>query len=217
MKNLVPSSKNLILAAALALGLASAASAQSANVAVPNPADSKATGLLGQNYVTAGYSYTDIDQVNVHGSTYTLAANQGLRDGLDGVFEYNYTRTSRFAGSQRLTQHDILFGARAFLTSGTVKPYVEAGAGWVWQKGLGASDDSFAWGAGLGAEFEVANGVSVTPFVRYEDITRGSNNDSWTYGLKANYWLTHSVGLQAGISRDDDQNLTYAIGANFRF
>jgi len=215
--NIVPTSKNLILAAAFALGLVSAASAQSANVAVPNPADSKPTGLLGQNYLTLGYGYTDIDNTNVHASTYTLAANQSLREGLDGIFEYNYTRTSHFAGSERLTQHDILLGARAFLTSGVFKPYVEAGAGWVWQKGLGTKEDSFGWGLGLGAEIEVAPAITLTPFVRYEDLTRGSDNDTWSYGLKANYWVNSRLGVQLGAARDDDKNMTYTVGANIRF
>lgn len=214
--NIIPSSKNLILAAAFSLGLVSAASAQSANVAVPNPADSKPTGLLGQNYVTLGYGYTDLDSTSIHASTYTLSANQSLREGLDGIFEYNYTRTSQFGSSQRLTQHDIMLGARAFLTSGVVKPYVEAGAGWVWERSA-VHDDSFAWGLGVGAEIEVINALTVTPFVRYEDITKGSDNDTWTYGVKTNYWLNRSLGLQAGIARDDDKNMTYTVGANIRF
>lgn len=216
MNNIVPSSKNLIMAAALALGLASAAFAQSANVAVPNPADNKAAGLLGVNYVTTGYSYTDLDNTGTHVSDFTLTLNENLRDGIDGIVEYGYGRSSKIAGS-RITQHDILFGARAFLTSGATKPYVEAGVGWVWQKGFGSSDDSFAYGLGVGAEIQIAPAATLTPFVRYEDITRGSNNDSWTYGLKANYWVSSRVGLQAGIARDDDKNMNYSVGANFRF
>ena len=215
MKN-VPSFKTLILAAAVSLGLASASFAQSANVAVPNPADAKPTGLLGQNYTTIGYGYIDLDSTNVHASRYSLAANQSLREGLDGLLEYGYTRSSSFAGT-RLTQHDLMAGARAYLTSAGFKPYVEAGLGWVWQKAAGVSDDSFAWGLGVGAEIDVVSAVTVTPYVRYEDLTRGSNNDSWNYGVKANYWVTSRVGIQAGVERDDDKNMTYSVGANIRF
>ncbi|MBI2511810.1 MAG: porin [Opitutae bacterium] len=215
MKN-VPSFKTFVLAAAVSLGLASASFAQSANVAVPNPADAKPTGLLGQSYTTLGYSYVDFDATSIHASRYSLAANQSLREGLDGILEYGYARSSKFAGT-RLTQHDLMAGARAFLTAGGIKPYVEAGIGWVWQKAAGVSEDSFAWGAGVGAEFEVVSSVTVTPYVRYEDITRGSDNDSWNYGVKANYWLSSRVGLQAGVERDDDKNMTYSVGANIRF
>lgn len=214
--NNVTSFKTLILAAAVSLGLASAAFAQNANVAVPNPADAKPTGLLGQNYATISYGYIDLDSTNVHASRYALAGNQSLREGLDGILEYGYSRSSSFAGT-RLTQHDLMAGARAFMTAGGVKPYVEAGIGWVWQKAAGFSDDSFAWGLGVGAEIEVAPAFTVTPFVRYEDLTKGSNNDSWIYGVKANYWVTSRVGVLAGIDRDDDKNMTYTIGANIRF
>lgn len=215
MKN-VPSFKTFVLAAAVSLGLASASFAQSANVAVPNPADAKPTGLLGQNYATLGYGYVDLDNTGIHASRFSLAGNQSLREGLDGILEYGYTRSSKFAGT-RITQHDLMAGARAYMTAGGIKPYVEAGIGWVWQKAAGASEDSFAWGAGVGAEIEVASAVTVTPYVRYEDITKGSDNESWNYGVKGNYWLSSRVGLQLGVERDDDKNMTYSAGVNVRF
>lgn len=215
MKN-VPSFKTFILAAAVSLGLASATFAQSADVAVPNPADAKPTGLLGQNYTGFSYGYVDLDNTGVHASRFALSGNQGIREGLDAIFEYGYTRSSEFAGT-RITQHDLMAGARAFLTAGGVKPYVEAGIGWAWQKFAGVSENSFAWELSVGAEIEVVPALTVTPFVRYEDLTKGSDNDTWVYGAKANYWLSSRVGLQAAIDRDDDKNMTYTVGANIRF
>lgn len=214
--NNVPSFKTFVLAAAVSLGLASASFAQSANVAVPNPADAKPTGLLGQNYASLGYGYVDFDATDIHASRFSLAGNQSLREGLDGILEYGYTRSSKFAGT-RITQHDLMAGARAYLTSAGFKPYVEAGLGWVWQKAGGVSDNSFAWGAGVGAEIEVVSAFTVTPYVRYEDITEGSDNGSWNYGVKTNYWLSSRVGLQLGAERDDDKNMLYSVGANIRF
>lgn len=215
MKN-VTSFKILILAAAVSLGLASASFAQSTVAAAPSPAEARPTGLLGQNYVTLSYGFIDLDNTGVDASRYTLSANESLREGLDSFLEYNYSRTDKISGS-RPTQHDLAAGARAFLTAGGIKPFVEARVGWAWQKFAGASEDSFAWGLGVGAEFEVMPALTVTPFVRYEDMTKGSNNDTWVYGVKANYWVTHNVGILAGIDRDDDKNMTYTIGANIRF
>lgn len=215
MKNIHPF-KTFVLAAAASLGLASSAFAQtSAPVAEPATI-THSSGLLGQTYASLGYGYVNFDNSSATARTYSLSLNQYVRDGVDTVFEYNYTRSSP-VGNTRLKQHDLLFGGRFYTSWQGIKPYAEVGVGWVWQKAAGFSDNSFAWGAGVGAEIEVAAKTSLTPFVRYTDITEGSDNDAWEYGVKANHWLTEKVALQGSISRDDDRNMFYRLGVNVRY
>lgn len=213
MKNL--HSRHFLAAAALALGLASAATAQTVAATDTAPV-TRSAGLLGQTYASASLGYVDLDNTNVSARSYSLGLNQYVRDGVDSFLDYNYTRSERFANT-RLTQHDLLLGARVYANASGVKPYAEAGVGWVWQKGGGGRDNSFAWAAGVGAEFTVAPATTVTPFVRYSDLTDGGNNDQWEYGVKANHWLTEKVSLQGSISRDDDRNMFYRFGVNYRY
>jgi opacity protein-like surface antigen len=214
MKTL-PSSRHFLVAAALALGLASAATAQTVTATETAPV-TRSSGLLGQTYASAALGFVDLDNTGVNARSYSLGLNQYVRDGVDSFLDYNYTRSDRFAGT-RLTQHDLLVGARAYANYSGVKPYAEAGVGWVWQKAGPVSDNSFAWAAGVGAEFAVASATNVTPFVRYSDITDGGDNDQWEYGVKANHWLTEKVALQGSISRDDDRNMFYRFGVNVRY
>jgi opacity protein-like surface antigen len=213
MKNQT-SLKYFVLAAAASLGLAASAFAQTTVAAEPTV--SRSSGLLGQTYASASYGYIDLDDTSVNARSYSLGLNQYVRDGVDSFLDYNYTRSGRIAGT-RLTQHDVLLGARVYTHWQGVKPYAEAGIGWVWQKAGGVRDNSFAWAAGVGAEIEVAPKTTLTPFVRYSDLTEGGNNDQWEYGVKANHWLTDKLAVQGSISRDDDQNLFYRVGVNFRY
>jgi opacity protein-like surface antigen len=215
MKN-VPSFKHFILAAAVSLGLATAAFAQARNVAVSSPAEARPTGLLGQNYMGLTYGFVDLDGTGVDGHQYSLELNQGLRDGLDTFLGYTHTRTDRI-GNSRLKGHDLFLGVRPYMNYQGVKPFVEVGAGWTWVRGLGFDDDSFAWGAGVGAEIEVVSGFSVTPYVRYTDAVDFAGSGTWNYGADANYWFTPTFAVRAGFDLDDDQNKTWTIGANLRF
>jgi opacity protein-like surface antigen len=214
MKNLT-SLKHHLLAAAASLGLAVAAHAQT-TVAPSEPSLSRSAGLLGQTYASASLGFIDLDDTGIDARSLALSANQYVRDGVDSFLDYNYTRSDRFAGT-RLTQHDLLLGARAYTHWQGVKPYAEAGVGWVWQKAGGARDNSFAWAAGVGAEIEVAAQTTVTPFVRYSDLADGGDNNQWEYGVKANHWFTEKFALQGSLSRDDDQNLFYRLGVNVRY
>ncbi|MBA4136823.1 MAG: hypothetical protein C0518_05855 [Opitutus sp.] len=215
MKNYI-SLKSFLLAAAASLGLATSAFAQTTVPATELAPVTRASGLLGQNYASLSYGFVDLDDTGIDASSYTIAFNQAVRDGLDSMLEYDYTRSDRIFGS-RLTQHSLLLGARAYTNYNGIKPYAEVGVGWVWQKFGGTSDNSFAWGVGVGAEFELASAFTVTPFVRYTDITEGSDNGAFEFGAKANYWLNEKFSVMGGVSRDDDSNMTYRVGVNYRY
>ncbi|MBA3848462.1 MAG: hypothetical protein C0502_00520 [Opitutus sp.] len=215
MKN-IHSTNSLLLAAAVSLGLAASAFAQTtAPAAEPAPAE-RGAGLLGQNYASLSYGFIDLDGTGVDADSFTLGFNRNVRDGLDAFLEYDYTQTDRVFGS-RLRQHSLLAGARVFTNYQGIKPYAEAGVGWVWQEFGNNREDSFGWGAGVGAEIELSPVVAVTPFVRYTDLTEGSGNGTWDFGVKANVRLTDKFTVLGSVSRDDDQNMEYRVGVNFRY
>lgn len=205
----VPTFKHFILAAAVSLGLGTAAFAQT------DSAEARPTGLLGQNYLSLSYGFVDLDNTGVDVHQYSLEGNQALREGLDAFLGYTYSRSDRFGGG-RLKGHDLYAGIRSHLTYQSIKPFVELGAGWSWARGL-MNDDSFAWGAGVGAEIGIVSGLTVTPFVRYTDVVDFAGDGTWNYGVEANYWITSKLAVKAGVDLDDDENTTWTAGVNFRF
>lgn len=209
--------KTLLISAAAAFSLAAFARAD-----VPldqEPLQSTTAvgqGLLGQQYASLTYSYIDLD-APTHADNYNFGFNQPLNIGLDAVFNYDYTQTGLIAGD-RLSQHALTAGLRAFSNHfAWGKPYVEAGAGYAWQRYAGDRDNSFVWGVGVGAEFQVAPAFAVTPYVEYADAPDLAGSGTWTYGVKANYWIDSQWSVTGGIDRDDDQNNSFTIGTNFRF
>ena len=220
MKN-VPTFKTLILTAALAAGLSSPAfaddTADPAAAPAPAAAVDNGHGLLGQNYANLGYHYTDYTDSSLHSDSLDFTLNQGIRDGLDTMFEYGYTRSSD-TGIGRVTQQQADVGARAYTNFQGFKPYVEAGLGWGWQHAPAVEHkSSFIWFGGVGAEFQVAKDLSVTPLVRYSYADRFTSHGEWDYGVKANYWVTEKIGLQVSLLRDNTRDLSYGAGINFRF
>lgn len=211
----VPTFKNLILAAAVSLGLSATAFAQDAN-AVSAPAETRASGLLGKNYVGLEYGYVNLSDTGIDANSYNFEANYNLREGLDGFLGYGYSRTESVAGIHG-DASELFLGARSYLTSGRAKGYLELGAGWAWASAAGFSDDSFAWGAGVGAEIEVVSSLTVTPYVRYTDAVNFDSDGTWDFGVKGNYWFTSKLGAQLGFSIDDDRNTVVSAGVNFRY
>lgn len=210
--------KNLLLSATAAMGLAGFARADVPLDKEPLTSTTEVgQGLLGQQYASLTYSYIDLDDVSTHADDYTFGFNQPLSAGLDAVFSYDYLRTGSFAGSH-LSQHAIMAGLRAFgHRAAWGKPYVEAGAGYAWQRFAGAKDNSFVWGLGVGAEIQLAPAFTLTPSIKYADAPDLAGSGTWTYGVKANYWVDSQWSVTAGIDRDDDQNNSFTIGTNFRF
>ncbi len=217
MKN-VTSFKTLILAAAASLGLALAAVASDDPMtSAPVRSDAGSRGLLGQNYAHLGYNYVDIHHSGVDANSYDFDLNQGIREGVDTLLEYNYTRSEPFLGGHASWQ-SILAGARAYSRFNGVKPYAEAGLGWAWASApVFGNDNSFAWFAGVGVECTVAPDVTVTPFIRYSDATGIDDSDSWDYGVKGNYWINPTVAISGTVSINNDSDWTFGAGVNFHF
>lgn len=213
-KNII---KSLIITGAASLGLAVFARAD-VPLDPPTATTAVGQGLLGQQYANLSYSYLDYDNTSVSGDNFGFEYNQPLNTGLDAVFNYDWSQTSVFAGGNRLKTQSVDAALRAFGgTYAKARPYVEAGVGYAWQKFAGSHDNSVVWKVGVGAEIQVAAAVSVTPFVQYRDAPDLANEGSWNFGVKGNYWVNSQWAVTAGVERDDDQNMAYTVGTNFRF
>jgi opacity protein-like surface antigen len=211
--------KNLLISAAAALALAVSARAGGLPEAAPEATTATTPvhqGLLGQQYAGLTYSYVDL-QGPVNADNFQFAFNQPLNTGLDGVFAYDWTQAGLSNGLRENTQ-SLTAALRAFTTTAWAKPYVEAGAGYAWQRQTPAGrDTSFLWEAAVGAEFQVLPALTVTPYVQYTDAIDLADRHVWSGGVKANYWVDSQWAITAGVARDDNQNNKFTVGTNFRF
>ncbi len=201
-----------LLLAAATFGLAAAARADDPRPVPPVPA-SGAMGLLGQNYAGLTYRYIDLGNTSSPGDDFRFEFNQTLNAGLDGLFALDWAQNVSAARQQAVTA-----GLRAFGTAYTWgKPYAEAAAGYSWERVAGVKDNSLIWLVAVGAEFQVAPAVTVTPFVKYQGTPSLAQRDKWDFGVKANYWVDSQWAVTVGLDRDDHQNTGFMAGTNFRF
>jgi hypothetical protein len=203
-----------LLSIAAALGLATAAFAGGDDPNAPAPAVRQTgQGLLGQEYASLTYRYVDLNGAAGHADDYRFDFNEPLKQGFDGLVGFDWTDASAATRQTAITA-----GLRAYCPDlAWGKPYAEGGAGYTWTKTAGVKDDSFLWRLEVGAEFQAAAAVTVTPFVRYENAPSLSRSGRWDYGVKANYWVDHQWAVTVGLDRDDDQNTGFMVGTNFRF
>jgi len=185
-------------------------------------AEAPRAGLLGARYVGVGYGFVDLANTGYDARNYGFEYNHNLTPQLDARVEFDCLRSEGLGGVMFGGRHysfkTLAAGARAFTDWNGAKAYVEAGAGYVWFRAPhGIEDNSWLWFAGAGVEFTVASRWALTPFVRYQDATQFESNSAWRYGLRANFALTERWGLSGQLERDDDQDMTYSLGANFRF
>ena len=202
--------KSLLLLTA-ALGLAGAARAADPMSAAPVP-PSGTMGLLGQTYAGLTYSYVDLKHSTSHTDDYRFDYNQPLNAGLDSSLSYDFMQTGP------VKQQAVAGALRAYCSAYSWgKPYVEAGAGYTWERGGGVRDNSVLWEIAVGTEFQLAPAFTLTPFVKYQGTPDLASRDLWNYGAKANYWVDSQWALTAGLDRDNHQAMRYLVGTNFRF
>lgn len=212
--------KLLLLAAAGSLGLATGALAQSANVAPPVPTSTELTaGLLGQSYTAVNWNYVDFDG-SAPSAARGLSAtfNQPLNANLDLQFNYDWLRAGAYG--THVSQHQLDGGVVAYQTYSWGRPFVDLGAGWVWERGGGFSDDSFAYRVGAGVEFQVAPRVSVSPFVTFRRAV-SFNASEVDLGVKAAYRITRDWSATAKVQYDavrhEKDATEYSLGVAYHF
>ena len=209
--------KTLILTAAFALGLSSAALAAEDAGPASAPVATSGRGLLGESYSALSYRYIDLHGTSADAHAYDLTLNQNVSEGFDVLLDYTYKNAEALAGGHA-NQRMFDLGVRAFTSTRGFKPYVEAGLGWEWAKvPHGYRANSPAYFLGTGVEFQVARDLALTPFVRYTDATKHGIGHEVDYGIKANYWLGEHAGIMASVSRDNSRDMQYGIGLTFRY
>lgn len=209
--------RTLLLTIAAVLGLAAAARAQTAGTSAPAPATEVGKGLLGQTYVGLGYGYTDLNNSSVNYQGLSFAYNQPLNTGFDLNLNLADAWSSQSSGG-RTRQQSFEAAAVAFIPDRSWgRPFIGVGAGWLWTKTAGVSDNSFLYSLDTGVEFQATRELSITPVVSYTDATSLHVNNKWGYGVKAHYWLTDQWGVLGALGRDNKANMTYSTGVTFRF
>lgn len=203
--------KSLVIAAVLAAGLGVTARADTEPMA-PAAEPAVGQGLLGQVYGNLTYSYIDLDGTASHADDYHFAVSQPLSFGLDGFLSYDFLD---FRGGH---ENEVMAGLRPFSTRfNWGKPFVEAGAGYAWTSAGGATDNSFVWEVAVGAELQVNPKTTITPFVQYKDAPDLAGGGTWNFGANGNYWVNQDWAVTAGLKFDDDSNVGFTVGTNFRF
>ncbi len=212
--------KFFLLAAAAALGLAVAAHAQSANVAVPKPGAATAQGLLGSPYAGIAGNYADLgSNAPSVARGWNVYYNQPLVDQLDLTVDYNWMRAHAFG--LKITEQRVDTALTGFLKRDWGKPFVTAGVNWDWINGDSvASRNGFGLLAGTGVEFQVAPAVAVTPYVNFVRET-GYNQNEFDYGAKATYRFNPQWSTTLKVQYDDIRQATnqteYSLGVNYHF
>lgn len=196
MKTIItPFSLCLIALFAATVGRAQT-SADSTNVRAP-------AGVLGHNYGEISFGLQDIQHVGPNFYDVTVAGNAAVLPRLDlgGAFSAGWIR-GNIDGSASL----LSGSATTYTLLGNVKPFLSTALGYEWTSVPGRSQDKWRWGAAVGVEVPVLNGVmSLTPRIAYGDDFRDGarSTDYWTFEAEGNAWLTRSTGLFASVSYTD--------------
>jgi hypothetical protein len=208
-------SKMLLIAAALAAGLVSAARAGE-DPTMDSPRSLAGQGLLGQTYSQASYGFVNLDGTPADAHALSYDYNLAVAPGFDTFANLRALRSQNFGGG-RVKAYDLNFGARYHRLYRGVTPYWELGFGWTFAKAPGFDDNSLVWSTAAGVELPVASGASVTPYVKYSDAIDFRDGDGWHYGVRANYWLNPRSALVGSIERRLDESTEYRLGVTFNF
>lgn len=210
--------KTLLVAGALALGLAGSTVASTDPVPAADAAPAVVgQGLLGQSFYHASYGFLNLDDTSVDAHALTLDYNRPVDATLDTFASARFLRSGSLPGG-RYSEQALNFGARFHTLFHGVKPYWDAGIGWTWAKGPGGfRDNTFAWSSSIGVEVPTSFGLSLTPYVQYADAIDFAEGDSWNVGVKGNYWLNDRTAVFVGVERAIEESWEYRLGMNFRF
>lgn len=181
------------------------------------PVTTSTSGLVGTTYAGVSYGFIDFDNSEIDVHALKLDLNNNFGPNFDGFISYEHDRSEKFTDG-RVTQNLVAIGTRAFVNwNSKFKPYAEGGVGWEWFRApYGVRENSFLWLVGVGIEIGTGSRWTAAPFVRYYDLRDSNNSHNWNYGLRGSYWLNERVGIQLTGTRDDDHNMEYAVGLNYR-
>ena len=156
-----------LLVAALTLGLAASASAQStaAVSAAPATVPDSYNGLVGANYTELSFGYLKEEATPDLFRDYQFVYNEPVRAsggiGFDANFTYDYMTGG--AWGYHDYRSEPLLGATAYLLEGGGKPFVTADVGWALQQSADRVENSYAYALTAGAEFQLARAACADP------------------------------------------------------
>jgi hypothetical protein len=225
------------LLAALALGLAVSASAQSLQSpsSPPAPAASaplqSASGLLGGTYgqFQLGYEKEDGGIPGVL-HDYDFLYNQALFKsgdlGTDINLNYDYLTGHAFGAHDY--RNEATAGFTEYLLQAWGDPFVTGNFGEAWQRADNVGRKSFAYSFTGGVEFPIVKDLALTPFVEYQAEPQLYNHElpyafmpdhDWYTGVKATYRLTPqwSVSVTADMDQYSSQDLGFFGGLTMHF
>jgi len=208
--------KITLLAAVASLGLAASAAAQS----MPSTEGSSLSGgLLGQDYVSVGFTYTHFNKgLPKLGHDYSASVNKVLTSWLDIGMSYDCITASTSGTTIKTHKWDLsLVG---YLSQSWGKPFVAASGGWSTMRGTNikfTDEDSHNYAFSTGVEVPVCSSISVTPFVRYSATPDFNQQGLWDYGVVANWRLFKEWSTRVGFTIDEFKNTGYTIGVNYHF
>lgn len=161
------------------------------------------TGVLGHNYAEISFGLQDIRHVGPNFYDLSVAGNAAVLPRLDlgGAFSAGWIRGNIDGNASLLSG-----SATTYTLLGSVKPFLSTGLGYEWTSVPGRSEDKWRWGASVGVEVPVFDGImSLTPRITYgDDFRHGARStDYWTFEAEGNAWLTRTTGLFAGVSFTD--------------
>ena len=175
-------------------------------------------GLLGRTYSAVEFGFNHhVESAPRILRRYGFVSSRPLGElgpYVDASFHYDYTRGSEFGA--RFDEHDLTVAFLRYFPQGDVKPFVQAEAGWLWQRFAGRHEDSFVYRLGGGVEFLLKPRVALTPFVTYRDA-RQVEQRAWNVGAKMVFRANRSWSWSVALQVDDSHNLEYAAGVQRRF
>ena len=224
-----PTYRQNSLLAALTLGVALSAPAQTAPNAAGTPAAADpGPGLVGTNYSEFSFGYQrqggepkdlrDFELIS-NGSVFK---NDAIGIDADFVYDYLYGYGQGYNDHRNLAQ----VGLTGFLMETWGKPFVTADAGMAWQDAGGASQRGFEYTATGGVEFQVLKNLALTPYVEYQAAPRLRNgalpvadfpNHTTFFGVKATYRINREWNASLGADLDDHSVRDWGLRAGVSY
>lgn len=182
------------------------------------------TGLLGQRYVNAAFSVTNLRAISDDGYGTSIGINLPVCPNADVSFGYDYDWLDVLGA--KAYGHTLTAAATFYARSHGIKPFVGLGVGYQWStikvSGFKSTDSNAIWAAGLGVEIP-SGFVTLTPSVSYTDAFKSnSGGGQWSYGVEANHWFTSKVAGFADVTYADPtgsggESWIYRVGVRVKF
>jgi opacity protein-like surface antigen len=113
----------------------------------------------------------------------------------------------------------VSFNGTFYMPAGDLKPFISVGAGWLWTKADGSTDNDAIYQIAPGVEIPAGDKASLTLFAAWQDYFDNEEEDdgSWNFGAIAEFEVSSKWSLIARGSVDEDSNYGLSAGAVVRF